>query len=339
MNDDQQRQAIGDLLEHCRVGRDLTIGRELAPMLLQRECRTTEDEWDLEEAMRNLLRSELAHARTLVGLDIPVGSSSATHKEALPQDIKTRKKNLKVWSVLWAHYICDMPHEEIAAVCGWTKRNSELAAQAGREKYVTRKIAALGQVPISSSHALQDPIPGSVKAASPDITNLLFAIAMLLIVLMTWLLATWSWPSIGVLLVAALWRTASHGRTLMQRWSLEDDQRREDTWWHVGYMLSWFGLVAWTTVVAVQNQAAATTVTLLTDRIALLLAFFCVSATICMLSVFDVLLWVNRADRLQWPWKLLEPYARGCWQTRWYFVAIGWALLFASVMPQLLPAL
>lgn len=143
--------AVRNVLEYCRDPRyTLDVGRALGPVLLARECPASDwtitDDWALAAALKQLIHAQIACLRAAAGCTAPVSTSVAQHAQLLKLDTAPTQARdaLKFWSLLWAYYICAMSHEEIAGVCGWSTRLSQLRVKQAREIYLVHKLGELG---------------------------------------------------------------------------------------------------------------------------------------------------------------------------------------------------
>lgn len=142
--------AARNVLDYCRDPRHgLDIGRKLGPVLLQDDYPSTADgwtladDWALASALKDLIQAQIVHFRSLVNCQAPVLDSAIEHQRMLRHDITRGRADLKFWSLLWAYYICAMPHDEIAYTCDWSIRTSQLRLKEAREVYLLQKFADL----------------------------------------------------------------------------------------------------------------------------------------------------------------------------------------------------
>lgn len=146
MQPDQRDKAIADLLRYCHGKRSyLTQGRDLSSVLLQRAWRRSDDDWALRDAMRALLEAELARHRAAAQIAHPVVASAAAHMPAMVDEVR-RTKALKIWSVLWAYYGCEMSSATISEACYWGPRTVQDILKLGREDYIPPVIAELDEL-------------------------------------------------------------------------------------------------------------------------------------------------------------------------------------------------
>lgn len=152
MHTTEWQTAVTDLLEYCRDPRhSLGRGRQLGPVLLQKHCPTSfaawklADDWALAAEIKELIRTQIVHLRALAHNPAPVSTNPVEHMHMLKHDsVSTSGRDeLKFWSLLWAYYICALTTDEIAQVCGWGIRTSQLRIKEAREVYLVQKLAEL----------------------------------------------------------------------------------------------------------------------------------------------------------------------------------------------------
>jgi hypothetical protein len=140
-----QKDSIEDLLDFCDKKSQMTNGKELAEVLIGRLCTSIDDEWDLTEAIKQLLKQELTRCREKHGITSQVTENVVEHKAMLGKELRHSDPELKSWSALWIRYVCHVPVEEISSQIGLEKRRIQQILQQARNVYLAQKIRELKQ--------------------------------------------------------------------------------------------------------------------------------------------------------------------------------------------------
>jgi hypothetical protein len=215
------------------------------------------------------------------------------------------------------------------------------ALRCGKHRHINQDISG------DNVQAVIGPVSGSVNQyqsqhvhhyAATDIETtvgtadnaIFWTVVLLAVVAGYWLIQQVPWLSIGTLLLIATWRGGCHGWNLLKKWSQEADL--ELVWWRIGYTLAWLGTLVWVAFMAAKLPAVVATPEFSLERLTLILSFVGISACVAWLCFVDLLLWVQHAPALGWPWRLLSRQAQWCWQRRWVTLGITWlALVVFSV--------